>query len=139
MKVSGRKIGRDHGELLHHVVLAVADRREVEIGRAGEQVAVGVDQVADPDQVVVDVAEVVALVELQAGELGDLVDRAGEQVALRGDDLAHRHELALEREQPLELLLGRGCRASAASSSSISSSISASSGKKLSVSASSTR
>ena len=96
----------DHRELLHHVVLAVADRREVEVGGAGEQVAVGVDQVADPDQVVVDVAEVVALVELEAGELGDLVDRAGEQVALRGHDLAHRDELTLQVEEPLQLLVG---------------------------------
>ena len=59
---------------------------------APEQVAVGVDQVADADQMVIDVAEVVALVELQPGQLGELVDRAREQVALRGDHLAHRHE-----------------------------------------------
>ena len=97
----------DHGELLHHVVLAVADGGEVEVGRAGEEVAVGVDQVADADEVVVDVAEVVAFVELEAGKPGDLLDRAGEHVALGRDDLAHRDELALEREQPLELIFGR--------------------------------
>src|SRR5438034_9526698 len=54
---------------------------------------------------VVDVAEVVALVELEAGQLGDLLDRASEQVALGGDDLAHRDQLALEREQPLQLVV----------------------------------
>ena len=39
-------------------VQPVRDGREVDVHRAGEQVAVAVDQVADPDQVVVDVAEV---------------------------------------------------------------------------------
>ena len=34
--------------------------------------------------------------ELEAGEVGDLIDRAGEEVALGRDDLAHRDELALE-------------------------------------------
>ena len=55
---------------------------------------------------VVDVAEVVAFVELEAGQVGDLVDRAREDVALRRDHLAHRHELALEPEQALKLLVG---------------------------------
>jgi hypothetical protein len=86
---------------LHHLVLAVADRREVQIGRSGEQVPIGVDQVADPDQMVVDVAEIVALVELEPRQPRDLVDRAGEQVALRRQDLSHRQQLALEREQSL--------------------------------------
>ena len=49
---------RDDRELLHHAVEPVRDGREVDVHRAGEQVAVGVDQIADPDQVVVDVAEV---------------------------------------------------------------------------------
>jgi hypothetical protein len=62
--------------------------------------------VADADEVVVDIAEVVAFVELESWELGDLLDGAGEQVALGGDHLAHRDELAFEREQPLELALG---------------------------------
>src|SRR5437588_4195133 len=89
------------GELLHHLVLAVADGGQVEIGRAAQQVAVGVDQVRDPDQVVVDVAEVVALVEDEARELGELVDRAGKQIALRRHDLSQHYQVALEPEQPL--------------------------------------
>src|ERR1700733_2647109 len=56
---------------------------------------------------VVDVAEVIALIQLEARKLGDLVYGSGEEVALRGDDLPHRHELALEREQLLQLLVGR--------------------------------
>ena len=79
MNDSGRKDRRNHGELLHHVVLAIADGRQVEIGRGGEQITVGVDQVADADQMVVDIAEVVALIEFEAGELGDLVNPVGER------------------------------------------------------------
>ena len=52
---------------------------------------------------VIDVAEVVALVQLESRKLGDLVDRTHEQVALRADDLAHRHQFTLQREQALEL------------------------------------
>src|SRR4051794_717334 len=50
----------DDGELLHHVVDAVGDAREVDVHGAGEDVAVGVDLLGDPRQVVPDVAEVVA-------------------------------------------------------------------------------
>src|SRR5438128_70337 len=53
----------DDGELLHHLVLAVADGGEVEVGCAAQEVAVRVDQVGDPDRVGVDVADVVTLVE----------------------------------------------------------------------------
>ena len=88
---------------------------------------------------VVHVAEVVALVELQAGQVGELVDRAGEQIALRRHDLAHRDERALHREELLQLLVWSGPARIATSSSSISSSMRASTGKKLSVSASKTR
>ena len=87
---------RDDRELLHDLVLAVADGRQVEVGGSGEQIAVGVDQVADPDQMVVDVAEVVALVKLETRKLGKLIDRAGKQISLRSDDLAHPHQLPLE-------------------------------------------
>src|SRR5438105_3066154 len=59
-----REEDRAHdGQLLHHLVLAVADGRQVEVRGAAEEVAVRVDQVRDPDQVVVDVAEVVPLIE----------------------------------------------------------------------------
>ena len=46
-------------------VQPVRHGREVDVHRPGEEVAVAIDQIADPDQVVVDVAEVVALVELE--------------------------------------------------------------------------
>jgi hypothetical protein len=38
--------------------LAVADGRQIQVGRTREQVAVGVDEITDPDQMVVDVAEI---------------------------------------------------------------------------------
>ena len=81
------------------------------------------------DEVVVDVAEVVALVEFEPRHLGDLVHGASEEVALRRDDLAHRDELTLEREQALSWC-SVGSARTAASSTSISSSVSASSGKE---------
>ena len=58
MKVSGRKMVAMHRQLLHDAVQPVRDRREVDVHRPGEQIAVAVDQIADPDQMVVDVAEV---------------------------------------------------------------------------------
>ena len=94
---------RDDRELLHDAVEPVRDRREVDVHRAGEQVAVGVDHVADPDQVVVDVPEVALVVVGHAGERLDPDDDRGEEVALRRDHLAHRHERALHREDLLQL------------------------------------
>jgi hypothetical protein len=43
--------GGDDGQLLHHVVEPVGHHRHVRVERAGQQVAVAVDHVADPDQV----------------------------------------------------------------------------------------
>src|SRR5215216_541397 len=42
--------GRDHRQLLHHNVESVGDGREEDVHRAREQVAVGVNQIADSDQ-----------------------------------------------------------------------------------------
>ena len=61
--------GRHDGELLHDGVEPVGDGGEVDVHRACEQVAVGVDHVADADQVVVDVAEVAFVVLGHTGEL----------------------------------------------------------------------
>ena len=68
MKVSGRKIVAMMVSCFITAVQPVRDGGEVDVHRAGEQVAVAVDQVADPDQVVVDVAEValILLVESRA-------------------------------------------------------------------------
>src|SRR5215217_716948 len=71
---------RDERQLLHHDVEAVRDGREVHVHRPGQQVAVGVDQVRDADQVVVDVAEVVARAGREPGQVLDLADRAGREV-----------------------------------------------------------
>ncbi len=65
-------------ELLHHLVLTIADRREVQVGATAQQIAIGIDQIGDTDQVVIDVAEVVALVQLEAGDLREMVNRARE-------------------------------------------------------------
>ena len=93
----------DDRELLHDGVEAVRDGREVDVHRAGEQVAVGVDHVADPDQVVVDVAEVALVVVGHAGEVLDPGHDRREEVALRRDHLPHAHEGALHREDLLQL------------------------------------
>ena len=94
---------RHHGQLLGDLVEPVGDDREIGVAAAGEQVAVGVDLVGDPDRVVVDVAEVVARVGFEAGDFEDVVDPAGEQVALRGDHPAQRDQLAAQRGDLLQL------------------------------------
>ena len=48
----------DDGQLLHHHVEAVGHRREMGVHDAAQEVAVAVHQIADPDQVVVDVPHV---------------------------------------------------------------------------------
>jgi hypothetical protein len=57
MKGERQEDGGDHRQLLHDAVEAVRDRGEVDVHRSSEQVAVAIDQVADPDQVVVHIAE----------------------------------------------------------------------------------
>src|SRR5581483_4367226 len=46
----------DDRQLLHDRIQSVGDRRQVDVHRTGEEVAVAIDQVADPDQMVVDIA-----------------------------------------------------------------------------------
>ena len=96
---------RHDREPLHDLVEPVGDRREVDVHRPGQQVAVAVDEVADADQVVVDVAEVPLRVRRHAGDLDDAGDDAGERVPLRADHLAPADQPALEAEQLLQLLV----------------------------------
>ncbi len=87
---------RHHGQLLGDLVEPVGDDREVGVAAARQQVAVGVDLVGDADRVVVDVAEVVARVGLEAGDFEDVVDPPGEQVALRRHHPAQLDEVAAQ-------------------------------------------
>ena len=99
--------GGDDRELLHDGVEPVRDGREIDVHRAGDQVAIRVDHVADPDQVVVDVAEVPLVVVGHARKRLDPDDDRGEEVALRRDHLPHADELTLDREDLLQLRLVR--------------------------------
>src|SRR5919201_64608 len=94
---------RDNRQLLHHRVEPIRDGREVDVHRARQQVAVAVDQVADPDQVVVDVAEIALVALRQPGQLRDAAHQPCERVALRADRLAHAHQHALHPEDLLQL------------------------------------
>ena len=71
-----------------------------------EKVAIGVDLVRDADQVVVHVPEVIALGWLEPGQRRDVIDRAGKEVPLWGDDPAQRDQVALQAEDRLKLLVG---------------------------------
>ena len=99
--------GGDDGELLHHHVEPVRDRREVRVHHAGEQVPIVVDLVRNTDQVVVEVSEVTRPLLGQAGYIGDTGVDAGDHVPLGRDDLAHVHQGPLHLEQLAELCLGR--------------------------------
>src|SRR3954454_12023586 len=78
---------RHQGELLRDLAEAVLDRGEVDVQRAGQEIAVGVDLLGDPQQVVVDVPEPVAcLVGLEARQPLDQLAAAGHDVALGTDD-----------------------------------------------------
>ena len=57
----------DDGQLLHHHIEAVRHRGEVRVHHAGQEVTVAVDQIGQPDQVVVEVAEVPCRLGGQAG------------------------------------------------------------------------
>jgi hypothetical protein len=67
---------------------------------------VAVDQVADPDQVVVEVAEVALGVGGHAGQDVGAAQQGGEHVPLRGHHLAQRDQGAFQVEQPAQLLIG---------------------------------
>ena len=105
MKVSGRKTVAMIVSCFITRVEAVRDGREVDVHRAREQVAVGVDQVADADQVVVDVAEVALVLLVHSWQLGDAAHQAREHVALWRDRLAHADEEPLHAEDLLQLLV----------------------------------
>ena len=77
------------------------------VHRAGEEIAVGVDQVADANQVVIEVTEVPLVLGRHAREDTHAREEGGEHVSLRCDDLAQRHEGALHVEQLAELFVGR--------------------------------
>jgi cation transport ATPase len=69
---------------------------------AAHQVAVAVDQVADPDEVVIDVTEVALVIGRHPGD-GVAGHQRGEHVALGGDHLAQGDERAFHVEQLPEL------------------------------------
>src|SRR3954454_25365960 len=99
---------RDHGELRVDVAEAVGDRGEIDVQRAGEQVAVGVDELGAAQQVVVDVAEPVAgVVGLQAGQPAEHLAAAGQDVALGRHDAPQLDELAAHAEEVLALVGAR--------------------------------
>ena len=104
-KVSGRKIVATIVSCLAIALRRLETRREVDVQRAGEQVAVGVDQLRDPHEVVVDVAEPVArAVGLQARAAGSStspprasMSRCGVDEPAQLDELAARAGRAARR------------------------------------------
>ena len=82
-------------------------RREVDVHRAGEQVAVGVDRVGEADEVVVRRrGSSPRVAGSSPGSLLQVLAGAEEQVALRPDDPPQPREIALELRDALELLVG---------------------------------
>jgi len=77
--------------------------REVDVHRAAQQVAIRVDHVADPDQVVVGVAELALGLLVHARDVDRAAGDLREQVALRRHHLAELDEVALQVEHLLEL------------------------------------
>ena len=139
IQASGRKIVAITVSAFITRVQPVGDGREVDVHRAREQVAVAVDQVADPDQVVVDVAEVALVLRDEAGQVGDAAPESRANVSRCG-------ETALRMPTSSRFIPKISCssRSSARrkiefSSSSMRSSKSARIGKKLSTSASISR
>ena len=90
------------GQPLHDQRQVVVHRRQVDVERAADQLAVRVELVGQPDEVVVDVAEVEDLVGVDEGEVA--VRELVEDLADRCRGAADRDELALQVEQPLERL-----------------------------------
>ena len=87
-EAQGQEDGGDDGQLLHDLVEPVGDGGQVGVHGPGQQIAVAVDQVAQADEVVVEVAEVALGVGRHAreGRLG--AGQGGEHVALGRDHLA---------------------------------------------------
>ncbi len=92
--------------LLHHHVEPVRHRRDVRVHDPRQQVAVAVDGVGDPDQVVVEVTEVALSLRGHARERHHAACQGGKHVALRRDDPAYRDQRPLHVEELTELLLG---------------------------------
>ena len=74
----------DERQRLHDVVGAVGDRRQVRVEGAGDQVAEALRDIVDADEVVVDVAEVDAMVGVDRVVL--VAGQAVEDLALGGQD-----------------------------------------------------
>jgi hypothetical protein len=79
------------------------DGREVDVHRTGEEIAVAIDQIADPDQVVVDITEVMFVFLAEPGQVGDTAHQARKGVALWRDGLTHANQLSLHLEDLLQL------------------------------------
>ncbi len=75
------------------------------VHRPAEQVAVAVHQVADPDQMVVEVAEVPLVLGRHAGEGRTAAHKRCEHVPLGGHDLAQGYQRPLHVEETPELLV----------------------------------
>ena len=91
-KLSGRK--------------TVGDGREVRVHGPRKKIAVGVDQVADADEVVVEVSEVPLVLGGHAGQTAHPRQQAGDHVPLRRHDLAQRYQSALHVEHLAQLIFG---------------------------------
>src|SRR5215831_17826398 len=89
----------DEGELLHDHVEPVRHGGQVGVHRAGQQVAIAVDEVADPDQVVVQIPVVALDLPGHAGQLVHAVDQRGDQVTLRCDHLPDADQPAFPVEE----------------------------------------
>src|SRR5215471_6664596 len=99
--------GGDEGELLHDHVELVRHGGQVGVHRAGQQIAVAVHEVADPDQVVVQIPEVALDLPGHAGQLVYTGDQRGDHVTLRRDHLPHADQPAFGVEELGQLLVGR--------------------------------
>ena len=131
---------RDQRQLLHHRVEPVRDRRQVDVHRAREQIAVAVDQLVEPDQVVVDVAEVAARPRGRARAAPSRPPASSPNRSRCGHDHPAQPDQAAPHREDLVQLARRSARSSSSSSiSSSRSSNSLSAGKKLSTSPSTTR
>ena len=96
---------RHPGQPLHDDRQVVVDLGQVDVERRGGQLAIVVELVGQPDDVVVDVAEVDDLVVVD--ELLVAVGQLVEDLADRADRAPDLDELALELEHPLDGVRGR--------------------------------
>ena len=92
--------GAEHGEDLHHLVGAIGYRREIDVERVVEQVALRLDRVEQARDVVVDVADVRLVLGVDDGVGIALQMEAG--VARVDQHAAQIDEFALDGEDLLE-------------------------------------